>query len=90
MPALKFLYTQILLLNPKSVLEVVAGNGINSINLQTLMPASEILGIELLSSQIELGHETFPNFSMVNKGKVIFLITNCLSLKSTNWFSRMQ
>ena len=73
LPALKFLYSQILLLNPKSVFEVGAGNGINLINLQTLMPDSEILGIELLSSQIELGHETFPNFSKVNIRKGDFL-----------------
>lgn len=66
------LYRTCLELKPAMLLEIGAGAGYHMINLSKLLPNSEIMGIDLLKSQVELGLKIFPAFStLISKIQVM-------------------
>ena len=56
------LYKTCLGLSPKSIFEVGAGAGYHLINLSRLMTEAEVLGIDLLTTQVALGLRLFPEY----------------------------
>lgn len=58
-PQIEQLYRRVMELSPKDLLEVGSGAGSNLINLQLLLPTARVAGVELLSSQVDLGKEIF-------------------------------
>lgn len=66
------LYRTCLELKPATLLEIGAGAGYHMINLSKLLPNSDIMGVDLLMSQIELGLKLFPEFaSLLSKIQVM-------------------
>jgi SAM-dependent methyltransferase len=55
------LYKLCLGVEPTNVLEVGAGAGYHMINLSKLLSSTEVHGVDLLPSQVELGQKMFPN-----------------------------
>jgi precorrin-6B methylase 2 len=66
------LYRTCLELKPEALLEIGAGAGYHMINLSKLLPDTEILGVDLLKSQVELGLKMFPEFaSLISKIQIM-------------------
>lgn len=66
------LYKTCLDLKPAVLLEIGAGAGYHMVNLSKLLPNSEILGVDLLKSQVDLGLKMFPEFaSLISKIQIM-------------------
>jgi SAM-dependent methyltransferase len=57
------MYETILQLGPSSVFELGCGNGMHLHNLQVLMPQVKLTAIDLLKSQIDFLHKTYPDLN---------------------------
>lgn len=54
------LYKACITLQPSSILEVGAGAGYHLVNLSKLLPGTDMRGVDLLQTQVNLGKEIFP------------------------------